>query len=363
MLRGAALLALTVAAEAAPQFSFGGFGGGGGGGGVTMLRFGCPQVVIDRLDPLVNPGELPSGHVHQVVGGNAFNVSMPKTDISKLATCTTCQFSEDFSNYWTSNLYYRSRNGSLKRVPQGSAALQFNDKFSNEIDGGVLVYYVSADPGKITAFKPGFRMLVGDAANRQESKVPRGLCFRCESNMQQNPFGGAPCTGADTPGFPKEPCGGGWRVTVTFPSCWDGTNIDSPDHKSHIAYPASGTFETGGACPSTHPVKIPQVMYEVIFDTRQFNSKADWPADGSQPFFWSMGDRTGYAIHGDYMFGWKGDALQRAMDTKCAGDNCPALTRQSNADAIACTQKQMAHENIGDDMWLKTLPGINPSSY
>jgi hypothetical protein len=31
---------------------------------------------------------------------------------------------------------------------------QFSDNFSTKIDGGVLVYYVSASPGKITAFKP-----------------------------------------------------------------------------------------------------------------------------------------------------------------------------------------------------------------
>jgi len=63
-----------------------------------MLRFGCPQLVIDRLDPLVNPGEIPSGHVHQIVGGNAFNASMTTGDVSSTASCTTCQFSEDFSN-------------------------------------------------------------------------------------------------------------------------------------------------------------------------------------------------------------------------------------------------------------------------
>jgi hypothetical protein len=34
------------------------------------------------------------------------------------------------------------------------SSLQFNDKFSTQIAGGVLVYYVSAQPGKITAFKP-----------------------------------------------------------------------------------------------------------------------------------------------------------------------------------------------------------------
>lgn len=67
--------------------------------GVTMLRFGCTQVVIDRLDPLVNPGQIPSPHVHQIVGGNAFNASMTTSDVSNAATCTTCEFSEDFSNY------------------------------------------------------------------------------------------------------------------------------------------------------------------------------------------------------------------------------------------------------------------------
>jgi len=111
---------------------------------------------------------------------------------------------------------------------------------------------------------------------------------------------------------------------------------------------------TQGPCPASHPIKIPQVMYEIMFDTRQFNNKADWPADGSQPFYWSMGDNTGYGIHGDYLFGWKGDALQKAMDTKCSGDRCAALQRQTDAKAIACTKGQTAREDIGTDVckWL-----------
>lgn len=36
------------------------------GGQNTMLRFGCSQVIIDRIDPLVNPGLAPSPHMHQV---------------------------------------------------------------------------------------------------------------------------------------------------------------------------------------------------------------------------------------------------------------------------------------------------------
>lgn len=107
------ILGFTTLAAAVPQF--------GGGGGVTMLRFGCAQVVIDRVDPLVNPGLIPSPHVHQIVGGNAFNVSMAG-DIGNQGSCTTCAFSEDFSNYWTANLYFKARNGTYKRVPQGGAA-------------------------------------------------------------------------------------------------------------------------------------------------------------------------------------------------------------------------------------------------
>ena len=76
-------------AQAAPQF--------GGSQGYTMLRFGCAQTVIDRIDPLVNPGLAPSPHMHQVAGGNAFNTTMQSTDISKLASCTTCGYSEDVS--------------------------------------------------------------------------------------------------------------------------------------------------------------------------------------------------------------------------------------------------------------------------
>lgn len=110
-----ALLALLSLVEAVPQ-------SGGGNGGVTMLRFGCPQLVIDRLDPLVNPGSIPSPHVHQIVGGNGFNASMTTSDVSATANCTTCEFSEDFSNYWTANLYFKARNGTYKRVPQRGAA-------------------------------------------------------------------------------------------------------------------------------------------------------------------------------------------------------------------------------------------------
>jgi hypothetical protein len=48
-------------------------------------------------------------------------------------------------------------------------------------------------------------------------------------------------------------------------------------------------------CPASHPIRMPQLAYETLWDTRQFNNKANWPMDGSQAFIWSTGDGDGYS--------------------------------------------------------------------
>ncbi|KXX80609.1 hypothetical protein MMYC01_202676 [Madurella mycetomatis] len=332
MLRGSLLLAALAAGINAAQ-----------------LRFSCSQLVVDRLDPLVNPGQAPSPHLHQIVGGNAFNVTMDheQHDISQTATCTSCQFTEDFSNYWTAVLFFKARNGTYKRVSTVGNGLGYS-----AANGGQTVYYLSS--GKVTAFKPGFRMLVGDPSYKTEAEARRNpaLQFTCLASSFTR-------TGYRYD-FPTEPCAAGIMVTVRFPTCWDGRNVDSPDHKSHVAYPVNRN------CPSTHPVRIPEVFYETYWDTRPFNDRSQWPTDGSQPFVWSFGDSTGYGNHGDYIFGWRGDALQRAMDANCVSDliqdrlNCPTLRSQSITEANKCQLQRRVREDL--DGWLDALPGLSEMS-
>jgi hypothetical protein len=140
------------------------------GGGAAMMRFACSQLVVERLDPLVNPGVIGTPHVHQIVGGNSFKPSMTPVayDLPSRSNCTSCTFSEyvasllhvfisldtyletrDFSNYWTAALYYKARNGTYKRVGQfANGGLVQN--------GGVTVYYIPPYDGvtNVTAFKP-----------------------------------------------------------------------------------------------------------------------------------------------------------------------------------------------------------------
>lgn len=78
----------------------------------------------------------------------------PDKDMPGESTCTTCSFSEDFSNYWTASLYFRARNGTYKRVRNIG-----NNQFE-KANGGMTVYYMqdaiydSAQKSKVSAFKP-----------------------------------------------------------------------------------------------------------------------------------------------------------------------------------------------------------------
>lgn len=114
---------------------------------------------IQRLDPLVEPDRIPSAHVHQIVGGNAFNATM-QGDIGEQGSCTTCAYTEDFSNYWTAAMYFRHENGSYKRVPQyPNAQLGTEGRNASDIKGGMTIYYTQKDfdsngDQHITAFKP-----------------------------------------------------------------------------------------------------------------------------------------------------------------------------------------------------------------
>ena len=68
-------------------------------------------------------------------------------DISKMATCTSCKFKENKSNYWTAVMYFRHQNGTFTRVPQ------MPNHLTGSPNGGMTVYYIQPPRGtKVTAF-------------------------------------------------------------------------------------------------------------------------------------------------------------------------------------------------------------------
>jgi len=54
------------------------------------------------------------------------------------------------------------------------------------------------------------------------------------------------------------------RAELQFPDCWNGKDLDSTDHKSHMAY------RSGSKCPPTHPVPVAQVVLELGWRTKDY---------------------------------------------------------------------------------------------
>ncbi|KAI0006827.1 hypothetical protein F4779DRAFT_643846 [Xylariaceae sp. FL0662B] len=304
----------------------------------AFWRLPCASpVVVERADPILDPWTV-SKHCHTVMGSNAFNFTMDYA-LTQTATCSSCKVVQDLSSYWVPNLYYHAENGSFIPVKQS---------------GGALIYYLQRtdekDPNPsegLIAFPEDFRMIAGDPANRNNSDSieQRAVSFVCLG-----------VDGPATPELPRQNCPNGMRAQLTFPSCWDGENLDSPNHKSHMAYPSG--VDTG-FCPQSHPRRFITVFMEVTWSVDEF--KDQWYGDG-QPFVFSNGDPTGYGYHGDFVNGWDVPTLQRAIDTctDASGvvERCGAFGFRADDDMAACKVLPRVPEAVSGV--LSALPGCNP---
>jgi hypothetical protein len=73
-------------------------------GAYFVLEGGGMPLVIERLDPILGPGQV-SNHVHSIVGGNGFASTMDFAQTQR-STCATVSPIVDKSNYWMPNLYF-----------------------------------------------------------------------------------------------------------------------------------------------------------------------------------------------------------------------------------------------------------------
>lgn len=236
-------------------------------------------------------------------------------------------------------------------------------------DGGDVEYSV---------FPKGLKMLSGDTNKRnwtgpwpvpeesfwgpddttQEALQEKAMGFNC---MNYQPGKNEPSFAYPwlrNKDFLDASCINGVRAEIIFPSCWDGKNLDSDDHKSHVAFPS---LIQDGICPTTHPIYLPILFYETIWQTQYF---ANMPGQ----FVFANGDPTGYGYHADFIAAWD-DGVQEAVrdNPQCTGlttsgeiESCPVFNGhlQSQEEAKQCKltlDNSIAGEET--DGFLDGLPG------
>ncbi|WP_433295250.1 DUF1996 domain-containing protein [Actinoplanes sp. CA-030573] len=232
---------------------------------VSEFNASCTVSHDKTDDPIVFPNMPGASHMHSFLGNDSTDAYSTTDTLLKNAG-SSCKPLEDHSAYWIPTLY------------ENGKAVEPH---------GVTVYYGSRlpDPSKTVPFPQGFRMIAGDA--KRQVDTPKGAPgqFWCAGQ------GGE--TGRSTDGnWPV--CAKTAELTfqLTFPDCWDGVHLDSPDHKSHV-----GPADAKGECSGKFPVAIPSISFVI-----------GYPTSGSAAGF-KLSSGNASSMHGDAFLAWNDDAL------------------------------------------------------
>ncbi|MET9230027.1 DUF1996 domain-containing protein [Lentzea sp. NPDC003310] len=242
----------------------------------------CPFTHRLPDDPIVLPGLAGASHMHSFFGNDSTNAHSDVTSLGKGKT--TCSPKVDLSSYWVPTLLVDGQ----PVEPTGTTFYYLGEGVKDEV---------------IARTQPlpyGLRIVAGNA----KATAP--------DNSTQSRWS---CLHAGHVGASKDfvncPAGTMIESYLDFPQCWNGKDLDSPDHKSHMSYPVAGD------CPATHPVPVPKLRQVLRY-----------PASGD-PARFKLSSGPGFTMHGDFFNVWpEAEMAQRVRDcinriVKCGPDGRP----------------------------------------
>jgi len=252
-----------------------------------------------RSDPIIS-NACASSHVHSFYGVRMFHPDTRYEDLLRApADQNTSPIVENKSLYWHPS-FYRVSGGMYRRVDNLESSPYYR------WDKSVTQLYAQ-DANKpypaVEAFPPGFRMI---AASNDPGADGCGLNGACGEDSLHAMFSEACNYSSDR----EEQCIE-WEgelalpaeayafvgIALNMPTCWNG-QLDSPNHKSHMAYTLNGAV--AGPCPPSHPRRVPQVQLFVRLNDYQGGTYE--LSDGQS------------AYHVDFFNGWEEGRLQEVID-------------------------------------------------
>ena len=255
---------------------------------VGAFRFICMPGHLKSDDPIVYPGQPGKSHLHQFFGNDTTDANSTYASL-RAAGNSTCMSPLNRSAYW------------MPAVLNGLGKVVRPDY--------VTIYYKR---------RPLTDPIVSDPKHPQYQgqgvKLPNGLRFIFGRDMLNL---SAPQTGAISFACdgPTAPPGKSWKnledaqaecpvgnrigARISAPDCWDGKNLDSPDHRSHVAF---GSYGDWGyyKCPTTHPYVIPAFTMGAWFTQAAGESYALVSDDMDT----SPGHKRGDTFHADFFMAW-----------------------------------------------------------
>jgi len=211
----------------------------GGTTGVFTAR--CGKNENGHFNPdnfIVAPGVANGAHhVHDYVG----NLSTDgfSTNETLAAAGTTCAQGDKSAYFWP---VLRSRSANDAADADGNTGTILTP-------ASVQLTFNGSATSQVVAMPSTLKIIMGDA--------------KAVTNGTANAKASWSCTGFEdrqlADKYPLCPNGSQVVRTLVFPSCWDGVNTDSANHRTHIVFP-----DAAGACPANTKA-VPTLKYRLTY--------------------------------------------------------------------------------------------------
>ena len=229
-------------------------------------------------------------HMHDYVGNESTDANSDNDSLA--AAGTTCQLGDQSTYYWPvlrdlrQNGQDANQNGGGKDGNTGAV-----------LSPGVTLQFRGNQAGQVTAMPRFLRGITGDA--------------KAVSNGGGQANAKWTCTGFEnrtTTKYPLCPQGSQVKRILDFPSCWDGQNTDSADHRSHLQFAGDD-----GACPSGTKA-VPQLRMQLTYQVPPGRTFAvdSFPEEKRNPI----------TDHGDFVNVMPDQLMNRAVACINSGQNC-----------------------------------------
>lgn len=295
---------------------------------IGAFRFVCTPSHNAYDDPVVFPGQPGKSHLHTFFGNTLANANSTYASL-RTSGESTCNNLLNRSAYWIPAMM----------TPAGKVVMP----------NYVTIYYKrrpDTDPEcqheglACIALPRGLRYIFGyNMSNPANSSVAEFVCNN--NNTVTGPFKTIPEAAKGCPN------GAMLGARLTAPSCWDGKNLDSADHRSHMAFPSYGDWGYE-KCPADHPYIVPTFSLAAWY---MVDDSIDRSGDMSPTAntWYLASDRMagmpwqtpGTTMHADWFGAWEDSVI------KTWTDNCINLL-------LSCTGG-----DLGNGTQIKTTTGYN----
>ncbi|MFI2428533.1 DUF1996 domain-containing protein [Streptomyces sp. NPDC018955] len=185
-------------------------------------------------------------HFHDYIGNQATNAFSSDEDLA--AAETSCADQGDKSSYYWPVL--RLQNGTQEQDAQSPGGGIEGNAGEIVTPKEVTLTFEGNPQGEVTAMPRLLRIITGDAKSFVNGPANANASWSC-TGFEDRQL---------TDKYPLCPQGSDVVRSFDFQSCWDGRNIDSANHRTHMAF-----ADEAGNCPAGFKA-VPQLVQRIVYD-------------------------------------------------------------------------------------------------